>query len=411
MSGRKHTRRTVVAALVALTAVLIPAAMASGSHDNTPIAGGDPSVVLLTLGAKDEVSWQGQKQAITTSRKTCTAVAFAASPALLSVTAIGGVLGEVKDGLGVKSGKDGNGASCGRVDFGESLSVALGSELDGYLMSAIDVDLELKFEATVRITFKHDGVTITTDTFGGKGGPDDGPDSKDGDNYRYFARPTSDGAPLYFDEVVFEAVAGSFSLEGGADGTTNGSLASNNSSQFEVVALYDGQITCGDEVTISDASAPGVVAVVTMQSLNLSPGDPSGWDALCAQLKNYNQNVTPTSLLFAPALAGSNSRFTLTITAENQPITTGGDGQITSLVMEYNDGSPGAVDQPLLPCEAQPVFAQSFWEQADTGLLPAGESACHYGVSVTPTGTGTGGVVGTEVWKVYFEDDPAFLFR
>jgi hypothetical protein len=74
--------------------------------------------------------------------------------------------------------------------------------------------------------------------------------------------------------------------------------------------------------------------------------------------------------------------------------------------MEYNDGF-GSGDRTLKPCNGQPEFTAAFFEQDDTGLLPDGEFACYYGVSLTPTGAG----VGTEVWSVFFEDDPNFSFR
>ena len=301
---------------------------------------------------------------------------------------------------------DGSGDPCGRVEAedGEAISVALGSHLDGYLMSAIDVDLELKFNATVEVVFKLEGATVSTTSFTGSGGSDDGPDSGDGDNFRFFFRPTSGGNPVLFDEVVFDPSAGAISLEGGADGTENGMLdTSTNASQFEVVKSFDGQITCGDTVTIDDSDVPEVVGEVTMQALKLGTGP---WNAACVELKNYNHDVTPASLLFSPVLEDSQARYTLELTIESQPITTGSDGQVTSLIMEYNDGFGGA-NRPLRPCIGQPVFTATFFQQASTGLLPAGEFACYYGLSLTPTGNG----VGTEAWSIFFEDDPDWNFR
>ncbi len=388
-------------ALVALVGALLPAGLASGADAN-----GDPSIVLLTLGSTDQVTWMTDTQAITTKGNKCTPVTFAASPEILEVTATGGELGIVKDGLGVKSSNDGAGDPCGRVEAedGEAISVALGSHLDGYLMSAVDVDLELKFNATVEVLFKLEGATVSTTSFTGSGGSDDGPDSGDGDNYRFDFRPTSGGNQVLFDEVVFDPSAGAISLEGGADGTDKGSLdTASNSSQFEVVKSFDGQITCGDVVTIDDSDVPEVVGVVTMQALKLGSGP---WDAACVELKNYNKAVTTTSLLFSPVLEDSQARYTLDLTIESQPITTGIDGQVTSLVMEYNDGF-GSADRPLLPCQGQPVFDATFFQQASTGLLPSGEFACYYGLSLTPTGNG----VGTEAWSIFFEDDPDFNFR
>lgn len=80
---------------------------------------GDPSVVLLTLGRQDKVTWEESTQGITTRRNDCRAVEFADSPELLVVSPIGGQLGEVKDGLGVQGPNDGSGEPCGRIEDGE----------------------------------------------------------------------------------------------------------------------------------------------------------------------------------------------------------------------------------------------------------------------------------------------------
>lgn len=400
----KRRRARILFGALALLAAVLPAGLAAGSHDGDSTFG-DPSVVLLTLGSVDRVTWMSETQTIT-GRNNCS-VTFGGSD-LLDFTPTGGQVGFVRDGLGVKSSGDGTGEPCGRVEAsdGEAISVSLGSDLDGYLMTAIDVDLELKFNASVDVIFKHDGVTVASVLgFSGTGGSDDGPDSGDGDNYRFFARPTNGDDPVSFDEVVFDPTAGAVGLEGGADGTENGVLASNNSSQFEVKQSF-GQITCQDTVTIADADVEEVVGVITMEALDLDVSTAGGWDANCTLLKNYSEEVTESSLLFAPVLENSLARYTMILTIEDQPITTDGDGQTTSLVMEYNDGF-GSGDRTLQPCNGQPQFTEAFFEQNDTGLLPAGEFACYYAVSLAPTGEG----VGTETWSIFFEDDPNFSFR
>jgi hypothetical protein len=368
------------------------------------------------LGSTDNVTWSVDQtvvatQGITTSNTNCLAVDFADNPSLLSVTAIGGQLGEVKNSIGVKSNKDGFGESCGRVDSSqkEQLSVALGTALDGYLMSAIDLDLELKFNAWVKVVFKNDGSVVhVLDKFVGWGWSDDGPDSKEHDNYRLFYRPTKYGKQILFDEVVLIATKGSFSLEGGSDGTKNGKLDpnTNNWSQFELVQLFDGDITCNEVVDLGGAEI-GVLGQVTMLSLN--PGN-AGYDVNCAQLKNYNEDVTSESLLFAPVLAGSTARYALTLTANDQVITTDSMGRVTSLVMTYTDGGIGSPERPLLPCIGQPQFTEAWLEQADTGLFPADEFACYYDVKLTPQYQTDGQLFGTEVWSIFFEDDPKFSF-
>ncbi|HEX6220496.1 MAG TPA: hypothetical protein VF115_05345, partial [Acidimicrobiia bacterium] len=263
MSGKIQVRLAVLAALAALVAVLVPATLASGSHtpeSDPPPTSGVESVVLLTMGKQDNVTWSGQTQSISTSKNDCTAVQFASTPELLKLTPIGGALGEVKDGFGIQSPTDGSGEPCGRAeaDDSEEISVSLGSALHQYLMTAIDVDLELKFNAKVTIIFKHNGVEVArVENWSGMGGSDDGPDSKDGDNFRFNSEDNNvqNIVGEYFDEVVFKPTAGAISLEGGADGTKNGLLAANGSSQFRIKRAFDGEIDCENPVDIGSAAS------------------------------------------------------------------------------------------------------------------------------------------------------------
>jgi hypothetical protein len=322
--------------------------------------------------------------------------------------------------LGVKSADDGAGEPCGRVESDEEISVALGQEADGFLMQSIDVDLELKFNAVVEVSFWLNGDPVDSapsdpdravETFDPSGGSDDGPDSADGDNYRYIFGPIEG---VLFDEVRFTPTTGSLSLEGGADFTENGSLVTDdNASQFGVVRSFDGEISCGpaNSATIDDPDIEEVVGDVTMQALNLG----AGWDANCTMRKPFNEDVTlgvtgEGTLLFAPVLADTDARYTMILTLKDQPITTDANGQTTSLIMEYNNGFGGG-DRTLQPCLKVPDaadFVQNVDAQNPSLVLPStAEFACYYGVSLKPTGPG----VGTEVWDIFFEDDPGFSFR
>jgi hypothetical protein len=421
---KRRRARVLFFGALALVAALLPAGLAAGSHDGGPIASGETSVVSLALGATDQVTWMSTTPQTITGRNNCT-VTFGGSQ-LLVFTPSGGQLGLVKDGLGVKSTGDGTGEPCGRVEAsdGETISVALGSALDGYLMTAIDVDLELKFNAAVTVRFFHDGTEIVSARvtgFTGSGGSDDGPDSGDGDNYRFYARPTAGGNPVLFDKVEFAPTAGAISLEGGADGTEpsdidgNGVPDASNFSKFEVVQSFDGEITCGDTANIENEAVPGVLGVVTMFSMQFDPegSDPMDWYVSECLLKPYSDDVTENSVFFVPELEDTRGRYKITITAEDQVVTTDGNGQVTSLIMLYDPEGDSEPTDPLQPCEGQPMVDsgaegyEEFWTQEDVGLLPAGESACYYDVSLMPTGPG----VGTEVWDIYFEDDPGFSFR
>lgn len=430
MSSRSSGRAWALGALIA--ALLVPAGMAVGSHDGDPVlAGGDPSVILLTMGRTDQVTWDDLTQAITTKNNDCLVAGFAGDPQILDVTAAGGALGHVKDGFGVFSALDGAGEPCGRVTPGESISVALGAAAADYLMTAVDVDLELKFTAKVKVEYLHLGVEVHEHVFAPMESSDDGPDSKDGDNYRYFHRPMTSGETpqqIYFDEVVFSAVTGAFSLEGGADLVTNdqpvafGQLEpTSKSSQFEVVLAFDGEITCQDTLEISDDDVPEVSGELVMHSMFFDHDEdtetPDQWVTDNCRLKPYNAGVTIDTLTFIPELADTLARYTIVITLSDEAITGGADGQVTSLFMTY-DPEGGEPTTPLDACQGGPVLVddagtlgtdeyEEFWTQADTGLLPDGDTACYYSVQLLPSGEG----VGTEIWGIYFEDDPSFGFK
>jgi hypothetical protein len=421
---KRRRGRVLSFGALALVAALLPAGLAAGSHDGSSPTTGDPSVVSLALGATDQVTWMSTTPQTISGRNNCT-VTFGGSQ-LLVFTPTGGQLGLVKDGLGVKSTGDGTGEPCGRVEAsdGEKISVALGSALGDYLMTAIDVDLELKFNASVTVKFYHEGTEIVAARvtgWTGSGGSDDGPDSGDGDNFRFYARPTAGGNPILFDKVEFVPTSGAISLEGGADGTDpsdidgNGVLDADNFSKFEVARSFDGQITCGDTAEIENEAVPGVLGVVTMFSMQFDPegSDPMDWYVSECLLKPYSDDVTEDSVFFVPELENTSGRYKITITAEDQDIITDGDGQVASLFMLYDPEGDSEPTVPLQPCEGQPVVDsgaagyEAFWTQEDVGLLPAGQSACYYDVSLMPTGAN----VGTEVWDIYFEDDPGFSFR
>jgi hypothetical protein len=448
MSGKIQIRLALLAALAALTAVLVPAGLAAGSHNGSDPSG-EASYVLLTLkkGAGDQVAWvDGAGTTLATdpfslSNNNCLTVGY--NRDILEIDAVGGQLGHVKEGFGVKSASDGAGEPCGRIeaDKGEGLSISLGSSLDGHLMTAIDLDLELKFNAEVDVTFWHEGTQVgETATVKGSGNSDDGPDSSD--NIRIPWRPgVSDGGDgqEYFDTVVFTPVTGSFSLEGGADALANGSLLSGNkSSQIEVVAGFDGEITCGDTRTIGiDGSSDATFGSVTMHSMDLDSSEPQDGEWIAdedCQLKPYNADVAPDAISFVPVLAGTQARYTLEVSVPNQPITTSDgtdgllEGTITSLVAEYDPNGgltfPETSTFPLRACQVQPVLPgqtgyTAFWSQdsplrgvdSGTGLpvtvFPPGESICFYSATVSPTGIG----VGTEHWGILFVDDPGVKFR
>lgn len=471
MSGKIRTRLAVIGALAALVAVLVPAGLASGSHADDPSTG-DPSWLLLTLGKTDEITWTADGsavQTIKTRNNDCFFIEFGGTD-LLTIDAPGDeLLGHVKDGFGAELASGSSGDPCGKAeaDKNESISVSLGSALAGdYLFRAIDVDLELKFDASVDVIFKHEGTEVTTvQGWMADSGADDNPDSGNSDNFRFNSNDVlSDGdtslskqvsLPILFDEVVFVPQAGALSLEGGADGTVDGTLVegeANNSSQLEIVKTFDGEMTCGDVHDFpEDTSLVNTIGAVTLHAMEFDP-DGETWvtefsDIDCL-LKLFNDDTGDASLAFVPELDDVAGRFTIMVTVEGQPVTTDGTGTINSLQAQYNlngDISFGPTAD-MQACNGQPVDDKTlddgngtddniaddyheYWQQNDpvygtdgagslivdgdgdpVPLLPGTETICFYSSGVTITGVdASGNPIGTETWKIYFEDDPGMF--
>lgn len=423
MIGKIRTRLALLVALAALTAVLVPATLAFGSHVSDPVAGSGPEYVFLQLGNTDQVRFGTQFQPISTNKNRCTVVGFG-SPQLLIAKPFGGALGHVDNSIGVQSQGDGNGSPCSWIEAsdGEAISLKLGSAMSSYLMTAVDVDLELKGNATVAVTYWHDGTQITqaNDTFDPMSPSDDGPDSGDLDNWRYFHRPTDgSGKQIYFDEVKFTPVQGTLSLEGGSDGTDNGLLVTtNNWSQFEVYSVFDGQITCGEDngIMISNPAFPATGSVV-MRSLDLDDVA-GGYDISCTQKKNYNDSVGEDSLAYLPETGVGAARYTIVLTIPQQPVDSdNGSGVITTLQMQYSALGDFTDLVALEACVGQPELNSSdaeyetFWEGDLSDFFPGDDTACYYKVDLAPSGLLEGTNRATETWHIAFEGDPGFSFR
>lgn len=180
----------------------------------------------------------------------------------LSATGQQAFPGFVADGFGTGGrGSEGSGQPCGRVDPGQTLSMSLGSGLDGTLIDFAEIDLEAKFGVTMRIERWLNGTLVGFEEHDPSELNDDGPDSGDGDNFRI--RVPETGTDL-FDRIVLKPVGstGALSFEGGADGTAPlpGGLAATEldgttDSVFHLIEA-DGVLDCGDSVTEDPSGAP-----------------------------------------------------------------------------------------------------------------------------------------------------------
>ena len=185
--------------------------------------------------------------------------------------------------IGVKEKK--SGTSCYRVDSAtsESLDLKLGAALTSAsgsqaIASSAFLDLEMKQSARILATAKLQGTTVatfelqsgasvglpgiaTTPPSTCTGSADSGPDSGTNDNCRCaISAPswlTSDDG-VYFDELLLKAVAGSFSLEGGADGSYD--TAPKAPGDASIIEVVDATLNCGTKTTTltGAGSTPGV---------------------------------------------------------------------------------------------------------------------------------------------------------
>ena len=223
-------------------------------------------MVQLHLGSDGEYvkfqppssSGQPPTQQVITSKK-----CVATLPSLLKITPQpappAGAVGLFDHGIGVSTSGEGGGTPCGRVDGpSQALTLSLGGPLAGNLISFAELDIEGKFNVTVLAqafqgTTPVGSVQLKTGT-----NSDSGPDSGDGDNYRWRIEPS-----VPFDTLVLSVDQstpnGAFSLEGGADGTAPdplGTALKTNDSLFQL-ADFTGVLDCGQTApTVGGSGTP-----------------------------------------------------------------------------------------------------------------------------------------------------------
>lgn len=206
-------------AAVVTTMVLIQPQQAVGQ---TSTVGGlqDGGVLRLRLGPTDHFKWQptagSDTDAVTQSISPSGSCGLTpTSGALVGLSATGGSVGFVSDGIGVKGRGEGSGQPCGRVDADQTLSLELGTGLTNKAVDFAELDIEGKFDAAFTIQASLGGSPVGSASYATTGA-DSGPDSGDGDNFRVRFPKTG---TLLFDKLTFSVTSGAISLEGGADGT------------------------------------------------------------------------------------------------------------------------------------------------------------------------------------------------
>jgi len=256
---------------VALAAAALPGAAAAGGGSSAAIGGG--GVVQLHLGDDgDYVKFSpptdsGRSPSVQQIvSKKCLAT-LGASPSLVSLTAEPGpptgAVGLFDHGLGVKATGEGTGTPCSRVDgLSQALHLSLTGSLAGKLISFAELDIEGKFGVTVLARAYAGSTLVGSSQLPTSPLSDSGPDSADGDNFRWLIQPS-----LPFDTLVLSVdpstPGGSFSLEGGADGTTPlpGGVGAGLGTSDSILQLADftGVLDCGQSSpTIGGGATPTV---------------------------------------------------------------------------------------------------------------------------------------------------------
>ncbi|HET9672846.1 MAG TPA: hypothetical protein VFQ40_08380, partial [Actinomycetota bacterium] len=270
-----------LSALVFGMASVTPASGTTGASTSTLLDG----VLRLRLGATDQLLWQsppgstaGQITQGILPSGSCGLALDATVPAGANLATFGTgpgsqSVGFVSDAIGIKGSGEGTGQPCGRIDGSQKLTLTLSSRIaptSGATKAAADfaeLDIEGKFGATFTITGSLNGGTPYSETHS-TAGPDSGPDSADGDNFRI--RFPSTGRFL-FNKLEFTVSSGAISLEGGADGTPACSTAtggdcdgvgslgeqlSGTTDSLIHVVRYDRTLNCGESETQTSAGEP-----------------------------------------------------------------------------------------------------------------------------------------------------------
>jgi hypothetical protein len=490
MQGKIRTRLALLVALAALSAVLVPAGIALGSHTletNGDFSGANEHGVLrlqMNDTNGDSFIWTDGDSTTHTQAIESTRCEVSLNPEADSSGPVGLVTFDLplsgtsdrgpgyKDHeIGVKSGGS-QGVDCSQVDSNEWLHLSITEGLlSGLEVSEAQLDIEAKGDLELVLqTYSGDSLleTIKLRSGGaivddnGDGVPDEGYDPGTSTPYLTFSssaepiancRDRSDSGPdstlndncrwviqdmVPFDGAVFTTTSGEFSLAGGVDGTpaAPGSESFGSDSLFYLTDIT-GVLDCYPaSADIGDSTYDPTYGTVTMRSQDIS-GDADGWLTDNCLLKPYNAETAEAALSYVPSLSGTQARYTIDVTVEDQEVSVDPSGMITSLTAVYNaDGDltfPALSTLPLPSCQFTPITNpadasyDTFWQQespVDNGVLPGGmgdnmgtpllpssDTACFYMASVMPTGVDGTTQIGTEHWSIYFEDDPGLGFR
>ena len=255
---RTSTRRGAIVGAITLVVgfgAAVPAATAT-SPPAPPVTG----ILALDTGATNTVTLldaQGKPTGTTQSITQDKACELSTSGDLLAFEPVPDTFQPVglKDGkIGVRESDTATGTSCSSVDSSasESLVIAIGPKAarEGHslIATSASLDVALKQGAEVNATMKLAGATTGTAVLECGVTADCGPDSGVNDHVRWSIGSSTDG--VVFDTLVLEAVVGSFSLSGGADGVVSPETGIENHAGASIFELVDA-VDCNESVTFT----------------------------------------------------------------------------------------------------------------------------------------------------------------
>lgn len=368
----------LVSVLLALPASTSPAQTPGVTTSSIP----DGGVVRLHLGASDFFRFDapdgsggytpGTPAPISVNQCVATTsgvMAVQAGPA-------NGSLGLVAEGLGVRVGREGIGQPCGQVNgTGQSLSLTLAGPLAGMFMDRAELDIEGKFDATVRGELYQGSELVGVETLNTGALSDSGPDSGTNDNYRWVL-PAPGGPSVLFDRLLLRVdpstPTGGFSLAGGAEGTSPapgglGEMLGTSDSLFHLVGA-DGELDCGDQAS---TDGPGVPSA-TVERLDNVVGDPADCVPVVYALDSGLEGDTQFVFLGKDLAAQAELQPAFLLTIAWLP------EAATYPVVRTTQIDTGSGPEPAVWCGGTP----------DSPELPPGKSWCLASQTVVPAGTG-----------------------
>ncbi|HVR79865.1 MAG TPA: hypothetical protein VMS99_15920 [Acidimicrobiia bacterium] len=306
--------------------------------------------------------------------------------------------------IGVGQNGEGNGEPCARInkDLGQALALSLVGQLDGQSIGYAEIDLGFKFDGDALLQLKKggpSGIVVDTVTVACSGGSDCGPDSGGSDNERVilYLDPADDpgdgdwqafAIDDAFDTVVIEpgnaASSGVVSLEGGFSGAAPGPLGANlgtSDTLFQVVEAFDGEIDCGDTVSLGGGDATSQIT----RGTDLDGGCKGPEDGL---LFNFESGVEGDRLfvdfITEPVDADPDTvaQFLEVITwrYDGPPDVPGGESQVR--ILSYDD-HVGAGERVMPWCLIDPrdgagdLPVGTVLDPVDTTeILPTGHTSC-----------------------------------